>query len=177
MFFNSLDFEPIFIYPILSDPTKHWSQNRVSFIFYSDLRSESIINFHHNDCVKCPTIDDLDSTDTLYAFPKIVVPEPSGEAVGVLWDRFASVEMLFWLDTGKRLNLEPDNTIKSYWRMGIENVNDAVPIMRWIDHCRKIRDIAIGSMGTMQQRGFAEYNRFAINLRRIERTGLRSVTN
>lgn len=172
MIFNQT-IDPIFIFRILSDPKKHWTQNRVSFVYFSDPKSESIINFHHNDVPKCPTIDDLHLIDTLYSFPQIVDPATSGEEIEGVSGKMMNAELAYWFKTGKKANLEPDSTIRRYWDMGAKNVNDAIPIMRWLDHCRKIRDLVGGLV--VDDPAFAVYDRFVMNLRSIERRGARSI--
>lgn len=173
MIFNRIAFDPKVIIRILSDPKVHWSINRVSFAYLADTRSESIINFHHNDCEICPTIDDLNLMDTMYSFPQIVDPERSSCETEPFTRSFRNAELAYWFKTGKRLDIQPDWTIRQYWDMGIPDVNDVVPIMRWIEYCRSIKNAVIGLSTNVP--AFDEYEKFIINLRKIESIGLRSV--
>lgn len=174
MFFNKI-IDPNFIVRVLSDPKKHWSQNRISFAYLSNYTEEAIINFHHNDCnvTICPTIDDLRLDDTLYAFPEIADPDANGEATDPSYRRFRNAEMAYWFANGKKLEIDYDLTIRQYQSIDVENANDAIPIMRWIEWCRKVRDEVINIR--IDDPAFDEYERFAMNLRKIERNGIRSV--
>lgn len=151
MFDNQVDFVPTFVLPVLSDPKKHWKDNRVSFVYFSDLSSEALVNLHHVDMSRCttsPTINDLDLTDTFYGTPMIVDPTASHAVCG---------QMAFWLKTGKRYRF-PDSPV------GRLASNDHVPLMRWLGWCRRVRDDLAG-LDTN-----ADYDQFAWNLRRLERS-------
>lgn len=164
---------PNFILRILSDPKKHWTQNRVSFAYLANETTESIINFHHNDAVICPVSNDLRLIDTYYAFPQIIGCGSQQPHSGAYFNQFHNAELAYWFKTGKRFDLEPDITITRYWAMGMDNVNDAVPIMRWITYCRQVRDLLMGLDTTGS--AFSEYESFILNLRSIEKKGLNVV--
>ena len=59
--------------------------------------------------------------------------------------------------------------------MGITNVNDAIPITKWIEYCRAVKDATMTAVRSIEHPNFSVYNNFITNLRRIERRGLRSI--
>lgn len=151
MFDNRVDFVPTFVLPVLSQDGVHWKDNRVSFVYFSDLERDAFVNIHHVDMPNAttrPTINDLNLSDTFYAVPMNIDPDGSHAVM---------CQMSYWLNTGKRYEF-PDRPVR---RLAS---NDHVPIMRWLGWCRQVRDELIGLPTN------AEYDRFAWNLRRLERS-------
>lgn len=154
----------IFVLPVLSDAKRHWMENRVSFVYYfTDLGTDGFLNYHHTDLpdfTTAPLLHDLPVGDTMYALPMFVDPTASHGLV--------NGEMAYWCTHGRKLEYPIDPALDRF--KYVDNGNDCSPIMRWLDWCRKVRDLVIGCECD------PNYNDWSWNLRRIESFGLRSIT-
>jgi len=155
------------IIPIQSDHKKHWVENRISFIYKLNLETftYSIINFHHNDGLICPTNDYLNEGDVVYRKKTIVDCRAKYD-----------VEMVYWYFTNERFEVQVPFTIRSYWNdfSWDENVNDFIPIMKWIEYCNEIKEKFLLKMNlyNFDDLGLEKYHQMLQNLAIIEKNGL-----
>lgn len=166
--------ERCFIVPIQSDSTMHWSQNRISFIYIYGLESkrEWVIGINHNDCQNLPISvlsDFFNNNNWIYQKKYLSAENANYEA-----------QMAFWFNTNQRLDskIEPSNVIRYYWNLYSDyyNVNDIIPIMRWLEYVRDIKDIFLATCGKDLQRfehdsAFLSYNDYITQLAIIEQNG------
>lgn len=157
--------------PVLSDVHLHWVNNRVSFIYIYCVGTsqEAIVSFHHNDCQNLPISvlnDFLGNGNYIYHKKYLTDSDVDFEA-----------EMIYWLNVGEKIEkgLESIPTIERFRSMyrELSNVNDVIPIMKWLEHCRNIRDKFIFSCKNIQMtEPLKLYNSMATELGKIEKNGL-----
>lgn len=133
---QTLENQPTFLIPILSDHKKHWKQNRLSFIYIIGLETwdEFIVGCNHNDvCEIYPHILALNwlSCKERYIYNKKYLIEN--------WGGYEA-NMVYWISTNESLLKFKFNSIYYDWYPDHENVNDIIPIMKWIQYCREIKD-------------------------------------
>ncbi len=157
------------IIPVLSDPKKHWAINRVSFIYVYDLTSfnESVISFNHCDAepVNICVLSDFIGLGN-YIYHKKYLGDCRGNY---------DAQMAYWIETNQRLEQEPSNIIKSYWNQfkGYENINDCIPIMKWLEWCRDLKDkFVIKVKNYDPDETLKQYDKLLENLSIIEKNGL-----
>jgi len=157
------------VVPVLSDRRKHWSENRLSFVYvYNvDLRKEAVIGIHHNDCsnVSESFLTDFIGTDN-YIYHKKYTPAHRSNF---------EAELVYWFDTGNRFVPNIPAAIKNYYSTmsGVDNINDCIPIMKWLDYCRDIKDSMIVKINSFQVTApFRHYNNLISELIEVERNGI-----
>lgn len=157
------------IIPIQSDHKKHWVENRISFIYKFNLETftYSIINFCHNDYPVCPTINYLSEDDVVYRKKLIVDCRAKYD-----------VEMVHWYFTNERFDVPVSFVIRSYWNdfKDDENVNDFIPIMKWVEYCNLIKEKFLLKMNlyNFNDSGLQNYIDLYDNLTKIEKNGLQT---
>lgn len=162
----------MFLIPILSDHHLHWSINRVSFVYLCNLQTfqDAVISFHHNDCcnVEISILSDFFGLGGLmYRKKYLSVSEGDYEA-----------ETAFWLETNERLDPPTHATILQYHRTFHHRtfLNDSIPIMKWVEHCREIRDKFTSVCLNVQINPVLEvYSGMVDELAKIEKNGIFSL--
>lgn len=158
------------IIPILSDHKKHWSENRISFIYSYNLETfdEVVLGFNHNDVSHCEILrlsDFLTEDDYCY---KAKYLSHCGANV-------YEAELVVWFNSNKPIKIDEGNVIRGYWNQfrDIENVNDSIPIMKWLEYCRDVKDEFLFHFKDFEvTEGFIKYNQFLRDLAEIEKNGL-----
>lgn len=158
--------------PILSDPKKHWSVNRLSFIYgyYLGSEREFVLGLNHNDTENVeirPTINFLLEDD--YIYHKKFLTQYNKDFKGY------EAELVHWFETNQRFEVEENKIIRSYWNQfhNFENINDSIPIMKWLEHCRNIKDMFLISFHEFKvTEPFKKYQNLIDNLTIIEQNGL-----
>lgn len=161
------------VIPVLSDPNKHWSQNRISFIYFYLIRTfeEYIVGINHNDTCGFeirPVLDFLSEGD--YVYKKKFLSQENVN-LSEIWD----VEMLHWFQTNQKLVPETFPVIRDFQVQfkEIKNINDSIPIMKWLDHCRDIKDRFLSIYNGFEvTEPFIKYNQFLDDLSEIEKNGI-----
>lgn len=175
---NEFKDDKLIIVPVLSDRHKHWIENRLSFIygFNSSTFEEFIINFNHNDSLPLPIsiLSDF-IIPTHYIYRKKVLID-RGVNMDVI-RQVNDIEMVYWFMTNQRLTPTTDLTINLYqgWFPNINNLNDVIPIMKHLDHCRDIKDkfiIQLSKLTPNHNVSLDKYNQILNNFIEIEATGL-----
>lgn len=165
------------IIPVLSDHRKHWSENRISFIYFYNLETfeETVLGFNHNDVTGCEIqrLSDFLTDDDYYYKAKYLSPYTSKlhEKDIVLFE----AELMVWFNSNKPIKIDEGNVIRGYWNQfnDIENINDSIPIMKWLEYCRDIKDEFLIHFKDFQvTEGFLKYNQFLKDLSEIEKNGL-----
>lgn len=159
------------VVPVLSDTRRHWSLNRVSFVYVYNIsrREEAIISAHHNDCSNVSEsniIDFIGNGNYIYRKKYLKAYRANFEA-----------ELLYWFTTGQRFIPEISSVIKGYYVAVPDqnNINDCVPIMRWLDYCRDIKDRLILILNGFEISGaFLRYNELISELIDVEKNGIGS---
>lgn len=157
------------IIPIQSDCRKHWTENRLSFIYFYGLETfqESILGINHNDVSNCEIqrLSEFLGTDNYIYQSKILIDCRANY----------DVDLLVWFRTNFKLEFEENQVIRSYHHQfyKIENLNDAIPIMKWLEHCREIKDrFLIHYKDFKVTEPFLRYNQLLRDLAEIEKNGL-----
>jgi len=161
------------IIPIQSDHRKHWSENRISFIYFYNLTSfeECILGLHHNDVTGCEIqrLSDYLSNDDYCYKAKYLSP------YNVNLSELKEAELVVWFNSNKKLDIDEGNIIRSYWNQfsDFENINDSIPIMKWLEFCRDIKDEFMVHYKNFEvTEPFIRYNQFLKDLAEIEKNGL-----
>lgn len=159
------------IIPILSDHKKHWAINQVSFVYFYNLETfqEWIVGINHNDCESftiCVLSDFFDKGNIIYHKKYLVDCGANHDA-----------NLAFWMQTNGRLDedLKVPPTVKYYWNLykDLENINDVIPIMKWLDYVRDIKDVFILNCRDFRvDEPFLKYDEFLTNLALIEKNGI-----
>lgn len=157
------------IIPVLSNPFKHWAINRISFVYFYDLNlyTESIVSINHNDSETIPIsiLSDFIGQDN-YLYHKKYLTDSTQNY---------EAEMAFWLQTNERLDHEIPLVIRSYWNQlkEYENINDCVPIMKWLEWCREVKDKFVLKVKNYEpNQTLKDYDLFLTNLSKIEKNGI-----
>ena len=164
--------DPKLIVPILSDSKAHWCANRLSFAYVFNVRThnELMLGFNHNDLFRFnPTVlGEFLHKDTYVYKKKHLYDQGQSESV-------FDVEMLYWYNTNQRLTFDVSPVIKRYWSdfKDCGNVNDFIPIMKHLEHCRNVKDRLLTQITNFNiNDSFRRYQKIADNLVEIERNGL-----
>lgn len=165
--------EPKLVIPVLSSPNLHWTENRVSFIYFYLVRTfeEFVVGINHNDVCDVEiraVIDFLNKGD--YMFKKKYLSLYWAN-LSEIWD----VEMLYWFQTNQKLVPETFPVIHDFHVQfkEIKNINDSIPIMKWLDYCRDIKDkFLLVHNGFEVTESFIKYNQLLDDLSEIEKNGL-----
>lgn len=168
--YEKLEDTKILLIPILQDSKKHYTQTQISFIYIFGLETyqEQVLNLTHNDCLRreISILNDFLGKD-VYCYRKKYLSD-CGANLKVL-----EAELVYWFETNKRLEVDVPFQIRQYWSMDIDNVNDCVPIMKWIEYCREIKDRFLVKFKKFElSEPFLKYNELLTNLEKIERNGL-----
>lgn len=155
----------LFVMPILSDVNKHWSINRVSFIYIYDIESrcEYILSVNHNDSNKL-LIDSFNFT-TKKQFIH------NSKYINCQLDS----NVLVWLQYNKVIKSKIPEQIISYYRKfsNFNNVNDFVPIVLFYPYLRDVRDIFLAAYHKFNRwEAFDSYCLLKHNLSIVEKNGL-----
>ena len=169
MLWNKVNGGKKLIIPILSDGKKHWTENRISFIYFYNLETfeESILGINHSDVSTCEiqTLSDFVGNDNYILNSKYLIDcEANYEA-----------NLVVWFETNKKLEVEENKTIRSYQSQfqTKENINDCIPIMKWLEYCRDIKDeFMVYYKDFKIDEPFIKYNQFLKDLAEIEKNGL-----
>ena len=170
-FRDFLQTDKVLMIPILSDRKRHWINNRVSFVYYFGLGTfeEWIVGFTHNDCyffTESFLSDFKCSGQYVYRKKYLVDCGANHEA-----------ELAFWFETNTRLGDDVDfpTTILDYHRRFShkENVNDFIPIMKWLEYCQDIKDrFVLKCTNFIIDEPFIKYEQLLDDLVTIEKNGL-----
>ncbi len=158
------------IIPILKNPWQHWVLNEVSFIYVYDTLTfeETFVNKSHND------LPEGNIEAYFQRFPKnnIIYRKKVLNQNSVGYD----MEMVYWLETNQRLEPETNPVIRQYWNWYKDDmeVNDFIPIMKWLEYCQDIKDKFIFKVKTVdfESSTLQQYDKLLENLTQIERNGL-----
>jgi len=156
------------VVPILSDRHRHWSVNRLSFayIYNTRIHKEALVGIHHNDlsCVSESFLLNFIGKDNYVYRKKHIVQHRSN----------FEAEMMYWFCTNEKLPVSYPYQIRWYWsNSDVENVNDCIPIMKWLEYCRDVKDgllLALNKFAIGDS--FRKYNDFVSDLAEIEFIGL-----
>lgn len=160
------------IIPIQKNPYQHWSVQDISFLYVYDtlMFSEEIINKTHND-YPCNNIQNfIDGiNDDCVIYRKKCISTNFGY----------DLELLYWLKTNHRIEVNHNTIIRQYWNWYHDdtNVNDFIPITKWLEFCKDIKDTFISEVKSvndvmMDDTSLKEYQQFISNLALIESYGL-----
>jgi hypothetical protein len=164
--------------PILSDHKKHWSENRISFIYLYNLETfeEVVLGFNHNDVSPCKILRLSNFiTEDDYCYKAKYLSGLNVNLKEIESGEIYEAELVVWFNSNKPLKVEEGNIIRSYWNQfqDIENVNDSIPIMKWLEYCRDVKDEFLIHFKDFEvTEGFLKYNQFLIDLAEIEKNGL-----
>lgn len=157
------------IIPVLSSPKKHWVLNQLSFIYAYDLDNfeECILTFNHNDAqnLHISVLSDFVGQDNFIYQKKYL------NDCGQNYD----AQMAFWLETNDKLDVEVPFTIRRYWNQfrNVENINDCIPIMKWLEWCREVKDKFVLNVKKYEpDETLKQYDKLLENLSIIEKNGL-----
>ena len=168
--------EPKLLIPILSDHNKHWSENRISFIygFVFETNEEFIISVFHNDFknVEILRLSDFIGTGNYIHIKKNLI---DSRYSSVSQEGNFEANLVSYFRTGKKIEVEPPRTIYHYWNQfsEISNVNDCIPIMKWLEYCRDIKDSFMFNFNGFDiSEPFRRYDQLLDDLAEIEKNGL-----
>lgn len=128
----------ILIIPVLSDISKHRCENRLSFIYLYDFDSEDeyVIGCNHNDLEKngIEWIRAVKWPATIFGYNSAILNQYGIQC----WD----IDVCYWLQFNSPIDIAMTADITSYyrWYMTLQNVNDIVPIVSFIEYCQNIVD-------------------------------------
>lgn len=154
---------------VLSDPKKHWILNQVSFAYFYDLNlfEEAIISINHTDALNLHISvlrDFLGENNYIY----------QKKILGGCGLNFEA-QIRFWLETNQRLEQEYNQVIRSYYHSypNLENCNDIIPIMKWLEWCRDLKDKFVLKVKDYKiTNTLIEYDKLLENLTIIEKNGI-----
>ena len=154
---------------VLSDPKKHWVLNQVSFAYFYDLNlfEEAIISINHIDAsnLHISVLRDFLGENN-YIYQKKILGD-----CGLNFE----AQIAFWLETNQRLEQEYNQVIRSYHHSypNLENCNDIIPIMKWLEWCRDLKDEFVLKVKDYEiTNTLLEYDKLLENLSIIEKNGL-----
>lgn len=162
----------ILIVPVLSDAEKHRCENRLSFIYLYDFDSEDefVISCNHNDLEKNGEewLTQIKWPETIFAYNKAIL-----DAYNIkCWD----IDLCYWLQFNTPLEIDMSEDITSYyrWYRTLNNVNDIVPIVSFIEYCQNIVENFKECLYTIEfDKTLSFYNDIVLkNFHTIENTGI-----
>lgn len=158
------------IIPVLSDHKMHWSENRLSFVYLYNLETfeEQILGVNHNDVSKCEILRLSNFlTDVDYCYKaKYLSPYNVN---------LSEAELVVWFQTNQKSQVQEPKILRDYWNQfdNYRNTNDCIPIMKWLEYCRDVKDEFLIHFKDFQvTEGFLKYNQFLRDLAEIEKNGL-----
>jgi len=132
----SISNDTLLVIPILSDVQKHRCENTISFVYiYNfDTEEEFIIGCNHNDIEKngCEWISQVTWGNNVFSYKNAILKD-----YGVnTWD----IDLCYWLQFNMPMEIQLSEDIISYhrWYRTINNVNDIVPIVVYVEYCQNI---------------------------------------
>jgi len=170
--YGKIEDQKILLIPILRDHKKHYCENEISLIYIFGLETyqEQILNLTHNDCLNREIYVLNNFLDReVYCYKK--------KYLGGFREKLQAydVELLYWFNTNRKMEIKTPPEIRKYWiwYSDFDNVNDSIPIMKWLEYCRDIKDIFMVQYNKFQiTEPFKKYNELLDNLEQIERNGL-----
>lgn len=157
------------IIPVLSNPFQHWALNQVSFVYFYNLNlyTEAIVSINHNDSenLQISVLSDFLGQDN-YIYQKKYLSDSAANY---------DAQMAFWLQSIERFDHEIPFVIRSYWNQfkGYDNINDCVPIMKWLEWCREMKDKFVLTVKDYEaNQTLKDYDLFLTNLSKIEKNGI-----
>jgi len=157
------------IIPVLSNPFQHWALNQVSFVYFYNLNlyTEAIVSINHNDSenLQISFLSDFLGQDN-YIYQKKYLSDSTANY---------DAQMAFWLQSNERFDHEIPFVIRSYWNhfKGYDNINDCVPIMKWLEWCREMKDKFVLTVKDYEAtQTLKDYDLFLTNLSKIEKNGI-----
>lgn len=176
---EQIPIKPKLLIPILSDHRKHWTENRISFIYGYCLESneEFILNLFHNDSknVQICDLSDFIGNDN-YIYQKKYLSDSRYGSVNSKGNFEANLVTYF--QTGRKIEVDLPRTVYHYWNKfdEIDNLNDCIPLMKWLEFCRDVKDIFLISYnidkGISLKEPFLKYDQLLTDLAEIEKNGL-----
>lgn len=163
--------EPLFLVPILSDHKKHWTLNQISFIYIYglDSHSEYVFGVNHNDVFN-------HNIQTFPArFSNLVYSYKSKYIID--FSDVYDAELLYWFCTNESMaKINIDFRIQQiyYHRTPNEsNINDCIPIVKWLEYCRNLKDIFILEYKKFEKKSSYDlyFDLIFCNLVKIEKNG------
>ena len=134
---GSIAEDTVMIVPILSDPKKHRCENRISFLYmYNYSKSiECVISCNHSDLDKNGEswISSVKWPANLFCYKK-----------SIMWSHGVAcydIDLCHWLQKNIAIDIEYSPEIVAYhrWYSDLKNVNDLIPIVLLIEHCRTVK--------------------------------------
>ena len=129
--------EDVILIPILQDPSNHRCENEISFIYVYciDSKIEYIINVSHYDYDKTLNLKLIKQI-----FKKQIYVYNKSNVFNFLSNSL-DVGLLHWIEFNEPLEILRSTEISLYhkWYTDIKNINNIIPMMLWITHCRNIR--------------------------------------
>ena len=157
------------IVPVLSDHKKHWAVNRISFLYFYDLNlfTEAIVSINHSDSQNVPQslLSGLLGSDN-YIHHKKYLSDSAQDY---------DAQIAFWIETNQPLKVDYGSSIRTYHNSlsKIENLNDSIPIMKWLEWCREVKDKFVLSVKRFTpDQTLKDYDQLLMNLAIIEKNGL-----
>lgn len=158
-----LNSEICFLFPVLKNPKEHYCRNTLSFVygFTRNSRIEFLIGVEHYDVPKLECDIGLLRTNLQHiSYKKKYLPVHE-----VLLD----ADLLKWLNSGEMLKIKSNPCIDFFQRNGKDN--SIVPIFKWIELIRKIRDEVL-ELQMPPAPVMDSYNNLLNQLIKVEHAGL-----
>ena len=156
------------VVPVLSDRHLHWTENRLSFVYVYNTRlhQEAIVGINHNDlsgASESLLLNFIGKGNYVYRKKYIVEHRSNFEA-----------EMMYWFCSNEKFPVTYPYQIRWYWsNSDVQNLNDCIPIMKWLEYCRDIKDSLLLTLNRFEiSESFYRYNDFVSDLSDIESVGL-----
>ena len=151
--------------PMFSDIYKHYTYNRLSFlyIYNIDMDSEYIISFSHIDCIgiQRQRLQELASNHRPFVLSKKRFAKFYSHAC-------YDADLFHWWHTNQMLPLNETNTsahdMWSRWWHNETNTNDWLPITRHVERCTAMKNVFMKHFDTYElTKEFIKYESFAID--------------
>jgi hypothetical protein len=175
-----LNHNPSVWVPVLADPSRHYVDNSLSFIYIYSTTTfrEYLVGFGHGDLDVLEPEEFfamLSSGPDRYVYKrKWATPHLAGTV---------DMEMAYWFQHNEPLPVQDidDTGLAPYygWYRGMPAVNNSIPIVNFLEYCRCVKQIFIVSLPTFSASpAFRHYNGVILtNFERLERTGLCTAPN
>tara|TARA_Y100000593_G_scaffold4538_1_gene8951 strand:- start:2458 stop:3774 length:1317 start_codon:yes stop_codon:yes gene_type:complete len=125
-----------YIVPIMVDNKKHYLNNSLSLLYLNCDDREFMLCFDHSESLSLS----LDCLNDYLKFDTIYVPNKNELDL----DNLVDVSMLYYLNTGKPLELNFDTDTHQYFERKyyrFNNINKLIPIYKHLEYCRKFVDV------------------------------------
>lgn len=158
------------IIPIPRNSWEHWTFPTLSFVYIYEMDSyrEIVLSQTHNDVPPADVQDYLSRTgkDNIIFRKKTISRYCHG----------LDLEMLYWLSTNMKMEVNYPATIRQYWNWYPNDsvVNDCIPIMKWLEFCRDLKDTFVSATRDLDLEAdyVRKYDSLLFNLSKIESNGL-----